>query len=57
MEIEITPAPTDEEREAILTALAERKETDPGNGAWRREASGDGAAAEDLRREPGVIEP
>ena len=57
MEVEITPEPTDEEREAILAALAAGDEARPRAAGWRQEPLGDGATAEDLRGEPGVVEP
>ena len=53
MELEITPEPTPEERRAIELALAAAGD---GQSGWA--ASLDGStAAEQPRREPGVVEP
>ena len=51
MELEITPEPTPEERRAIELALAAPEES-----AWPGSLDG-GAAAEEPRREPRVVEP
>jgi hypothetical protein len=59
VDVEITPEPSEEEREAILKALQlEEQEAAPPT-PWRAAALGSGgsAAAPQPRRDAGVIEP
>lgn len=57
MDVQITPEPSPEEREAIIRAL--ELEQDPEPSAWQRatrEELCDGAAAPEPRRDSGVVE-
>jgi hypothetical protein len=59
MAVEITPEPTDEERKAILEALAAEEAESAAPSPWRAEGlgSGGGAAAPESWRDAGVVEP
>jgi hypothetical protein len=59
MALEITPEPTDEERKAILEALAEADAETAAPSPWRAEGlgSGGGAAAPQSWRDAGIVEP
>jgi hypothetical protein len=59
MALEITPEPTDEERKAILDALAQEDAEHAPPSPWGAEALGSGgrAAAPQSWRDAGVVEP
>jgi hypothetical protein len=59
MAVEISPEPSDEEREAILEALAEEESGTAAPGPWRAEGLGSGgrAAAPQSWRDAGIVEP
>ena len=59
MSVEITPEPSDDERKAILAALAEEEADGAAPTPWRAEALGSGgrAAAPQSWRDAGVVEP
>jgi hypothetical protein len=61
MPIEITPEPSDEERRAIVAALADAEAVPAAyTSRWRASALDDlrdGALAEKRRGDPGVVEP
>lgn len=59
MAVEISPEPSDEERKAILEALAEEEATAAAPSPWRAEGLGSGgsAAAPQSWRDAGVVEP
>jgi hypothetical protein len=59
MAVEITPEPSNEERKAILEALAEEEDATAPPSPWRAEGLGSGgrAAAPESWRDAGVVEP
>jgi hypothetical protein len=59
MAVEISPEPSDEERKAILEALAEEEAATAPPSPWRAEALGSGgrAAAPQSWRDAGLVEP
>jgi len=59
MVFEITPEPSDEERKAILEALAEMEPETAAPSPWRAEGLGSGgsAAAPQSWRDAGIVEP
>jgi len=59
MAVEITPEPSNEERKAILEALAAEEAETAEPSPWRAEGLGSGgrAAAPESWRDPGVVEP
>jgi hypothetical protein len=59
MPVEISPEPSDEERRAILEALAEEDAQGAPPAPWRAEGLGSGgrAAAPQSWRDAGVVEP
>ena len=59
MAVEITPEPSDEERKAILEALAEEEAGTAPPSPWRIEGLGSGgrAATPQSWRDAGVVEP
>jgi len=59
MALEITPEPTDDERKAILAALAQEGAEQAPPSPWRAEALGSGgrAATPQSWRDAGVVEP
>jgi len=46
MDVEITPQPTEDERQAILEALADEAQVDPAPTSWHRAGLGPGPADE-----------
>jgi hypothetical protein len=46
MDVEITPQPTEDERQAILEALADEGQVDPAPTSWHRAGLGPGPADE-----------
>jgi hypothetical protein len=59
MAVEITPQPSDEERRAILAALAEEDAESAAPSPWRAEGLGSGgrAATPEAWRDAGIVEP
>jgi hypothetical protein len=59
MAVEISPEPSDEERKAILEALAEEDAERAAPSPWRAEGLGSGwrAAAPESWRDAGIVEP
>jgi hypothetical protein len=59
MAVEISPEPSDEERQVILEALAEEDAESAAPSPWRAEglASGGRAAAPQTWRDAGIVEP
>jgi hypothetical protein len=59
MALEISPEPSDEERKAILEALAEEDVEGAAPSPWRAEGLGSGgrAAAPESWRDAGIVEP
>jgi hypothetical protein len=59
MALEISPEPSDEERKAILEALAEEEAGTAPPSPWRAEGLGSGgrAAAPESWGDPGIVEP
>jgi hypothetical protein len=59
MAVEISPEPSDEERKAILEALAEEDAERAAPSPWRVEGLGSGgrAAAPESWRDAGIVEP
>ena len=58
MAVEISPEPSDDERMAILEALAEEQSETAAPGPWRAERLGSGgrAAAPQSWRDAGIVE-
>jgi hypothetical protein len=57
VDVEITPEPTEEERQAILRALEQELEENAAPTPWRAAGLGSSAAAPESRRDAGVVEP
>jgi hypothetical protein len=57
VDVEITPEPTEEERQAILRALEQEQEEAAPPTPWRSLGLGSSTAAPEPGRDAGVVEP
>ena len=57
VDVEITPEPTEEERQAILRALELEQEEGAPPTPWRRAGLGSGTAAPEPGGDAGIVEP